>query len=497
MQARALVDFGELNLDRAMGIYGPIGDLSFFRGHYYPSKAPFLSFAAVPIYWTLRVVTHSGIGGVPEIPLVFTARLFLTVLPTLIILILIRRFLVSYVSPEISDVLTVFYGLGTLALSYSLLFMSHQTTAALLFASFYLLWRWSRSEKQDGFLVAAGALAALAVAAEYTSALCAGLLALYLFLAARNRKRSPVLAAGLFGAGAVPILALLGAYHWMCFGGPLETGYRHLADAAYQPWHLGGFLGIRTPDPRAFWLSLFSPLRGFFVLSPGLLLGLFGLLPLWRARSDRPELGPLAIFTAILLLGYFYFTASFSYASWGWTTGPRHLTGLVPFLLAPTALLLASTRDPLRLGLSLGLLCASVLVTAALTLVNYIPDDVSEAVFGLTVPLARSGNWVPSVLNFLGWANPAPGILLSTLPLLAAMGLVWTLAPKARAGTYLVGTGVILGVVLSWHALSFQDTPQDRGALTLMRNVWLAPSGHSLRFWSWDGGLPAAQRSQR
>src|SRR5262249_8366904 len=89
MQTRALVDFGELNLDRAMGIYGPVGDLSFFRGHYYPSKAPFLSFAAVPIYWTLRVVTGSGIGRVPEIPLVFTARLFLTVLPTLIILILI------------------------------------------------------------------------------------------------------------------------------------------------------------------------------------------------------------------------------------------------------------------------------------------------------------------------------------------------------------------------------------------------------------------------
>ena len=68
MQTRALVDFGDLSLNRAMRVYGPIGDLSLFQGRYYPSKAPFLSFAATPIYALLKIPTltnhiFSGTSG--------------------------------------------------------------------------------------------------------------------------------------------------------------------------------------------------------------------------------------------------------------------------------------------------------------------------------------------------------------------------------------------------------------------------------------------------
>ncbi len=189
MQTRALVDFGEASLNRALRVYGRIGDLSFFDGRYYPSKAPLLSFAAVPIYAGLRALNGGRVGSVPELPLVFMGRLFLTVLPTLLSLILVRRFLATYLSDSIADSLTIFYALGTLALSYSLLFMSHQTTATLLFAAFFLVWRWSRAERPQEALLAAGVLGGLAVSAEYTSALPAGLLALYVLLGAREQKR--------------------------------------------------------------------------------------------------------------------------------------------------------------------------------------------------------------------------------------------------------------------------------------------------------------------
>lgn len=487
MQTRALVDFGEASVNRAMRVYGPVGDLSVFQGRYYPSKAPLLSYAAVPIYATLRAL----VGGrlVPEIPLVFTARLFLTVLPTLLSLVLLRRFLGTYITARTSNALVVFYALGTLAFSYSLLFMSHQTTAAFLFAGFFLAWRWSRSEISDIALPAAGALAALAVTAEYTSALCAGLLAVYALLSARVRQSSAVRAVGLFALGAIPFLTLLLFYHAACFGGPLETGYRHLADVAYQPWHVGGFLGIRTPDTRALFLSLFSPLRGLLALAPGLSLGFIGLRYVWTRRHDNPELRPIAIFTAMLVVGYLYFTASFSYESWGWTTGPRHLTGLVPFLLLPAGLFI-ETNSTLVRGFAIGLLVASVAVTGLLTLVNYIPDDVSDGMFGLAVPLFNSGYIIPSLLNFVGWPNPWPGFMLMTLLCLSGAWVGWLLLPsRQRTLSLLVASLTVVGVLIV-HRLAYRDTPQDRAALTLLRQVWLAPPGRDVVFWSSNGRRP-------
>src|SRR5206468_203909 len=138
----------------------------------------------------------------------------------------------------------------------------------------------------------------------------------------------------------------------------------------YQGWHLGGFLGIRYPDPRAFGLSFFSPLRGFFMLSPFLALALVGLKALREHRA-------LFWFTVSLLLANAYFTSSFTYDSWGWTTGPRHLTPLVPFLLLPVALALHRLKQATALdgqlgfGIGVGLCAASMLAVGGITFVNY------------------------------------------------------------------------------------------------------------------------------
>ena len=190
MQTRALVDFGEPSLNRAMRVYGPVGDLSYREGSYYPSKAPLLSYAAAPIYAALRLLAGNRIGVVPEIPLVFFSRLFLTVLPTLVTLVFFSGFC-RRTSTVTTDLLVVFYALGTLAFSYSLQFLSHQTSASLLFLAFYAAWRWARGESPNRVLVLTGFLAAAAVAAEYTSAMAAGLLALWVPFA---RRRPRVLA---------------------------------------------------------------------------------------------------------------------------------------------------------------------------------------------------------------------------------------------------------------------------------------------------------------
>jgi hypothetical protein len=245
-----------------MQVYGPVGDLAVYRARYYPSKAPLMSFAAVPVYAGLRAILGGMPRGVSELTLVYFSRLFLTVFPTLLVLLWVRRFLLAYASPASADAMTLTYALGTLAFSYSELFMSHQPSAVLLFAAFYGLWRWSRREWPEALVPLCGALASAAVVAEYTTAL--GVLGLGLngLLTLRRQRRSlgaSVRTGALFVCGAVPLTLFLMWYQTRAFGGPLESGYRHLADVAYQPWHEGGFLGVGLPRARPFFLSFFSP----------------------------------------------------------------------------------------------------------------------------------------------------------------------------------------------------------------------------------------------
>ncbi|NBD07479.1 hypothetical protein [Corallococcus silvisoli] len=501
-QTRALVEDGTLDINQALRDYGPVGDLSVMNGKYYPSKAPLLSFAAVPVYAALRAVGGGHRYAVPEVPLVFFSRLFLTVLPTLGLLWLVRRFLRAFLSPLVADGVTVTYALGSLAFSYSLLFMSHQTTAVLLFAGFYALWRLARGEWRDRGYVVAGACAGATVAAEYTGAL--GVLGLILYAcltllgtpdpwAVRLRKLGR--ATGLAVLGALPFIAALMLYHQATFGHPLETGYKHLNDAAYQPWHLGGFLGIRTPDPRAFTLSFFSPLRGLFTLSPFLLLALPGLGLLQRQGRTSPEARALFWMSAVTLAGYTYFTSSFTYDSWGWTTGPRHLTGLVPFLLLPAGLVLERLRGagrPALSGMAAMLCSASVLMTGLATFINYIPDDVSTPVLALARPLLLGGYHPPNLLAFGGLPTALAGAVLFAALLAVAACVFLALGRDASghgASPRAWAAGLATLAVLGGAQAAFtRNDRADQNAVRFLESVWLQPPDRpSPAFWPHAG----------
>src|SRR4051794_7841687 len=97
-QSRALVEDGKVEINAQLQRYGMVGDLSVKDGHYYPSKAPLISFAGAPIYWVESKL--AGEAGVDVLRQVYWSRLFITVLPALLMLILLRRFLLTYLSQE-------------------------------------------------------------------------------------------------------------------------------------------------------------------------------------------------------------------------------------------------------------------------------------------------------------------------------------------------------------------------------------------------------------
>ncbi|MFN7133847.1 MAG: hypothetical protein ACK4N5_17360, partial [Myxococcales bacterium] len=215
-QTRALVDHGTIEINQVLRDFGYVGDLScvavardeagrvverqpcpqvrgqprFREEHYFPSKAPLLSVAATPVYAALKAWRGSP-QAVGEVPLVFFARLFVTILPAALLLVFVRRFLRAYADARVADVLTVAYALGTLAFSYAELFMSHQTTGVLLFLCFYAAWRTGRGEWPGWGYAVCGLFAGLSVAAEYTAALALLPLAGYTLWTAYARAGEP------------------------------------------------------------------------------------------------------------------------------------------------------------------------------------------------------------------------------------------------------------------------------------------------------------------
>src|SRR5262249_24270039 len=263
---------------------------------------------------------------------------------------------------------------------------------------------------------------------------------------------------------------------------------------AYQPWHTGGFLGIRFPEASAFLLSFFSPLRGLFALAPFLLLAFIGLGVLFARSRDNPVDRATFWMTLALLGVYAYFTSSFSYESWGWTTGARHLTGLVHFLVLPSALavqrlrelcvqittseLAGYTRARLALGTAAGVCAASVVITGLVSLVNYIPDSASSALFGLAIPLFRSGYWPPTLWTLLGVPAPWPGIVLIAAVLsaaiLVALMLIRMAAGRERASApkAALAAASVCAICLGSLALA-KDSARDAGALEHLKSAWL------------------------
>src|SRR6185312_16254265 len=127
-QTRSLWDYKTVEINEILRQLGPVGDLSrvdtYELGrrvpHYFPSKAPLLSYLAVPVYAVLEAI--HGNGGphvVPEMELVFFGRVVCTLLPALLVLFPLPKFPEAYFDPALSAALLVTYALGSICFPYA------------------------------------------------------------------------------------------------------------------------------------------------------------------------------------------------------------------------------------------------------------------------------------------------------------------------------------------------------------------------------------------
>lgn len=411
--AYALVD-GDVEIGPSLDRFGDVGDKSRVADSFFSDKPPGTAFLAAP-----GIALRQWLGGArnPAVDL-RVARLLAGVLPTLVLLLLLRIEMAERGVPAPSRALALAaYGLGTLAFPYTVLFYGHQLVAVLVYGTWFAL---RRAPVGPGGAAAAGFLAAFCLATEYQAAVYLVPLAVVFLL--RARPLPTALAAGLAGA-ALP-LAALAVYHAAAFGAPWKTGYSYVANPFFASVHAQGFMGVRWPHLSPFAGSLFPPSKGLLAWSPFLLLGFAGLGSYARVAS-RGDTVLRCVQAALPVL----FVSSMVYWDGGWTVGQRHLTPLVPFLVAPAALLIH--RSAVAATVAPGLAAASVMMTGTATVVfPHLPESWANPFHDLVMPLASRGCWVRLGL---GEGLPAPWTLGA---LAAALLLLLVAAVAARTATF-------------------------------------------------------------
>ncbi len=460
---KAIVDDHTFAIDRGVAIWGPTADVSPSGGHLYSNKAPGSSLLAVPAYAVVRAI--AGPPGL--VATVWICRVFAGVLPMLGFLWLLWGFLARWApDPAARRVVVLGYALGSLAMTYSILFYSHQLGAICIASAWILAVDVVERRRGVAAMAAAGLLAGAAPLVDYQAVFAA--LSVAVYVAVKLRPRAPLVRAiALAAAGAAPPIALLLAYHALCFGSPWRTGYD--ASTTFAVFHQHGFLGITELRWEAFWGSLVRPDNGLVALSPGWLLAIPGGVVLWR-RGERATCA-IAAGAAVI---YVLFISSINFWRGGWEVGPRYITAMLPFLLPPIAALVQDWRDrPVRFGFAAGLLGVGVAVyVLSSATFPYWPDSVRHPLYDIAFRLLGEQLTAPNLGRALG-----AGGILGLVPYLAvAFGAFGLAIARAAGARSLAIAAVVTAAILAGYAAIPHGGPRADAAYRTVRAAVQGPA---------------------
>lgn len=467
---QAIVEEGRFAIDTGVARWGRTADVSRAYGHDYSNKAPGSSFLAVPAYAALSgVKSLFGWGPTTLAEMVWVCRVFSGIIPALLFLVLLARFLSRFSSPrdptaDGARIALVGYALGSMAMTYSILFISHQLSAICI-GTAYILSVWVIEDGRDPrWLWAVGVSAGCAPLVDYQAAFAGVPLAVYLIVHLVRARRYRHLAYAVLGA--VPPIAALLVYHDACFGSPLSTGYDHSQTFAH--FHQQGFLGITAFRTEALYGSTLSAENGLLTLCPMLILA----IPGWALLARRKAYWHLGITLSVVAI-YLAFISSINFWRGGWQLGPRYITAMLPFVMVPVTVAISEmTRFRTGRALAVALVTTGVVVYAvSCALFPHFPEKFDNPLYEVTFRLIAD-DLAPYNLGY-------------------ALGL--------RGFASLVPYLGVLAGVLAWMAYGSRDPgdPDEPGARRLL---W-AVSGVSgavvllASYSAFDGGGPVAERA--
>lgn len=388
-------DFELLRVDGAAAS----GDLAFARGHVHPNKAPGTSLAAAPGY-SIVLGLERLFGIDPDAAWILNVNEWLTgvfsvgLVAALGVVMFYRAALwLSAGRGGGALFATVAFAFGTLYFPYATMLYEHDLVAVALLGAFLLSFNAPSLPRLFGAGVCAGA----AIVASYLSVVAAAILGVYVFW--RSRKPRAVLA---FAAGAIPPLAILGAYNLACFGRLLTTNYAW-ENPLFKEAGSGLIELFAEPRWEVLITLLLSQTRGLFAGTPVLVLGVIGLVMMLRQPRVRAE---GLLFTAMIAY-VLVFNVTFKAWHGGWACGPRYLIPALPFLALPIAFI-----APRAAWVRHGILAISIAAMALATSVDAQPP-LTRTTWWTTSPIwdidlpqflhgrpgsVATANWKPTIL---------------------------------------------------------------------------------------------------
>lgn len=223
--------------------------------------------------------------------------------------------------------------IGSFALPYFKTFLREPLVSLYLLAICYSILRWSEDDTIRRWLFLAGLFSGLAIITRFGFIINIPLVAGFIvyLLIKRNRIWRRIMVS--IVAYSIP-LVLCGAvvfwYNNARFGDPMDMGYGTAGVSFTTPVYVGLF-GL-----------LLSPGKGLIFFAPPAILGIAGLVRMYRMRHPMT---PLWIGIIIInLLFYSTFMAWGGDGSWG----PRYLLLLLPFVILPAGFLLETGGAAVR-----------------------------------------------------------------------------------------------------------------------------------------------------
>ena len=426
----AIVERGALTIDP---LAEKTNDKARLGEHYYADKAPGISLLAVPVVaLALPLFEHSGRapvwfeGSVPTLPfamLQYLVELFVSVFPlVLAVLFLYETALLLKAGATGALFAALAFGLGTPAWGWATTIFGHSTSAAFQFLALAAILHLDRNDsdansaRKLALSFLAGLLLGYALVVEFIAAISAAMIALYGLrrLVVSERGILPVSSAlsAMIG-GLVGITPLL-IYNKLAFGSPFTLGYTHVVgfDGMKE-----GFYGIGLPDAKVAFAVLFGEYRGILWISPILLATPWAIFHLFKERWD--------LATLILGLSAYYVLVNAGYYYWdgGWSTGPRHITPILPFLCLPLAFLWRDASRRTRFALA-GLLALSIALSLLCACVGMTAGPSPRLLLDYLFPEFKWGDW-SGILLFQLKVLPPELTLLPLLLIWLALALLW------------------------------------------------------------------------
>jgi hypothetical protein len=439
----ALLEQGSTKIDR---YHDYTLDRAVVGQHYYSEKAPGLSFTAIP---AVAVGLWAFAGGAEmfdgegKATKAFDRLTWMATLSTSGIFAALAVVAVYLLALEFgahragAGFAAIGLAWGTPLWGWATAFLGHAVAAGCLSLGLLALVLASREQMTTTrhrhlFAATAGALLAWAVVVEL---IAAGAVVIILACGAWRARLMPgplrnrlAVTVAIFAA---IFLAPLFVYNASAFGAPWHFGYSYTE--SWYPAMNEGVVGFSVPSPAIVSELLFGRYRGLVWISPLCLAALAA--GIWQTVRARSETRVAMALSLSITIYYLLLNSSYAYWDGGWSTGPRHLTASLPFLVLPLAIAWGESAAWLRAALSALLLASAFLGLICVSTSMFAPDFFEDAlnVFLLpsfeariaSEPVPRIGAFAFVVPWELAWSRTAGLLAVAFFPLIASAFVAW------------------------------------------------------------------------